>query len=100
MNYRHGDLLIREIKKLPKNLKKKAGNILAEGEATGHHHQLVAEKLQLLEDSKGRLYFKVEKPSPLTHQEHKTITVEPGVYVVEREREYDYALESIKRVID
>ena len=34
--FRQGDLLIREIKELPENLKRLSHKILAEGEVTGH----------------------------------------------------------------
>jgi hypothetical protein len=101
-NYRHGDLLIREIKELPKGLKKVEGGTLALGEATGHNHTIVAEKelFQLYEDGQGRKYFTTTKPVPLTHQEHKTIEVEKGIYFVEIEQEFDPFLEEINRVRD
>lgn len=103
MILRHGDLLLRQIEQLPKGLIKKTGTVLAEGETTGHRHVLIAERknlVQLYEDDKGQLYFKVEKHSKLTHQEHKTLTIPAGVWVVGKEREFDYYLDSIRQVQD
>jgi hypothetical protein len=39
--FRHGDLLIREIWSIPSDAVQKSTNIIAEGEKTGHNHQLV-----------------------------------------------------------
>ena len=39
--YRHGDLLLKKIDKLPEGAKKIKTNILAEGEFTGHKHELL-----------------------------------------------------------
>lgn len=102
--FRHGDLGIKQISKLPKNLKKLNSNVLAEGEMTGHNHQLVAKRqdlIQLYEDADGNKYFEVkEDEAKLTHQEHKTITIEKGFYVVTKEREYDPFLKEVKSVQD
>lgn len=101
-NYRHGDLLLRQIEELPKGLKKLQSNILAEGEFTGHHHKIVADPidLTLYEDAQGRKYFKLDKDANLTHQEHETITVKKGLYFVDIEQEFDPFQETINQVRD
>ena len=101
-NYRNGDLLIKQIDELPKNIKKIDGGTLAFGEVTGHHHTIVADRetLQLYEDEQGRKYFMLKKSAPLTHQEHKTITIEKGLYLVENEREFDPFKDEIRKVWD
>jgi len=102
MNYRHGDLMLKRINKLPKKLKKLNHNVLAHGETTGHRHVLVAERenmIELFEDEQGRMYFKTDGAT-VRHEEHKTITIEPGIYFVEHEQEYDPFSEEIKKVID
>jgi hypothetical protein len=99
---RQGDVLIKKITTLPKNLKKVEGSVLAHGES-GHKHQIqVAEKqdFQLYQDAEGKFYFETQRELPLVHEEHGKIDVSPGFYVVEREREYSYVDEAIKRVID
>ncbi len=95
--YRHGDLLIRQIKRLPKNLIPMWNSILAAGEETGHCHELhsvAGSLLRVYENSRGIKYFKTDHAT-LTHQEHNPITIEKGFYSVKREREYDYSLEYI-----
>jgi len=94
---------IKEIKELPKGLKEKEHDgsfVLAYGEATGHHHKITAERMKIYEDEEGRFYMKIEQPAKLTHQEHKTLEIEKGVYIVEKEREYDYFSKKTRRVID
>ena len=60
--------------------------ILAEGEATGHHHSVDAAVCDLFSGDKPVLV--VREPTTLDHQEHGAIEVEPGTYWVVRQREY------------
>jgi hypothetical protein len=102
-NYRHGDVDLLGIEKLPEGLKeiKHDGSfILAYGEATGHHHKITAERLRIYQDAEGKHYLQVGESAELTHQEHKTITILPGIYRQEQEREYDYWSQSTRRVLD
>ena len=64
------------------------GYILAEGEATGHAHA-VADDIEVFE-SAGVLYCRAAAPFTVRHEEHKPITVPPGVYQVRRVRVYDH----------
>ena len=82
---RQGDLLIKKIEKLPNGFKKIDGNILAEGEATGHKHQLQG-TVQLYSNGTETI-FETEG-TELTHPEHKTITIPKGIFRVVRQREY------------
>ncbi len=61
---RQGDLLIRKIKKLPEQAKKRQGKILAEGEATGHKHELDLDGI--LYEKGGALYFSVPESETVT----------------------------------
>jgi len=99
---RQGDVLIKKIDALPKNLKKVEGSVLAHGESGNKHQIQVAEKqdFQLYQDAEGRFYFEVKRELPLVHEQHGQIDVKPGFYVVEREREYDAFLTSIRQVQD
>jgi len=100
--YRHGDLLIRQIKRLPGGLKAVRSMILAAGEETGHCHELHpinGSMLQVYENRKGTKYFKAGYAN-LTHQEHNTINVEKGFYRVRHEQEFDYFLEEDRAVSD
>lgn len=89
MMQRQGDLLIVRIQKLPVNAQPQKNRVLAEGEATGHLHEL-DENSEVFEE-KGTLYFRVKENarSKLTHPEHHTLTFEPGEYRVIRQREYE-----------
>ena len=88
MMKRQGDLLIIRIDNIPQDVTRQASRILAEGEATGHMHEL--DKGEVYEKD-GTLYFKVEENNTITlnHPEHKAVTFEPGTYKVIRQREYE-----------
>jgi len=88
MMVRQGDLLIVKIEKLPEACVPQKHRVLAEGEATGHMHELDSGELY---EKDGTLYFRVldDQKITLTHQEHGPITFEPGVYKVIRQREYE-----------
>ena len=86
---RQGDLLIVRVNAIPTKANSQKSRVLAEGEATGHLHEL-DEKSDVFEEE-GVLYFRVNENSQslLTHPEHKTLTFEPGDYRVIRQREYE-----------
>lgn len=88
MMKRQGDLLIVKVEKIPEGTVKQKSRILAEGEATGHMHELDSGEVY---EKEGILYFKVVQGelSILNHPEHKAITFEPGEYKVIRQREYE-----------
>lgn len=103
--YRQGDVLLIKVDALPLdqmwNRQKQTvqeiayhrspvkGNILAEGEVTGHHH--VAEgNVSVFTIDWGRQMFAIAKEAAvITHPEHASIAIEPGIYQVVRQREYD-----------
>ena len=104
MIYRQGDVLLKglEAKNFPTgDFKKTRSIILAEGEATGHAHVLTcapeAPEIEFLEKD-GTLYLRIAEPAPLVHEEHARITVEPGIYRVQKGREY--TPEAIRNVMD
>jgi len=101
--YRQGDVLIVPVKKAPSHaVAQKAENgrvILARGEVTGHHHSFEDDgNVALLEAAPGELYLKVDALSMLTHQEHGSIAVTPGVGRVIIQRQYTPA--EIRNVAD
>ena len=85
---RQGDLLIVKVSKIPADAIKQNNRVLAEGEATGHLHEL--DKGEVYE-KEGVLYFKVALGgiSTLNHPEHKAVTFDPGEYKVIRQMEYE-----------
>ena len=84
---RQGDLLIVAVLGIPDGSHPKEDRILAEGERSGHLHELTGGQVY---EKKGTLYFKVDRGMEidLTHPEHDTLTFVPGTYKVIRQREY------------
>lgn len=98
--YRHGDLLIKEIEKIPKKLIELKTKTLAFGEVTGHAHVLSAGKTFAKNMKSEPEFLLLEQDAELTHEEHKPILISKGVYQVIREREYNPFLEQIRKVMD
>lgn len=105
--YRQGDVLIKQIKELPKEIKKSEDNlekriVLAYGEVTGHAHAFYNPKdVELLESKdikETRRFLNIKAISDLKHEEHATLTFNPGIYEVIQQKEY--SMGQIKRVID
>ena len=94
---RQGDLLIKEIDKLPEGLTLK-DNILALGEMTNHQHQMVGD-CKVMIDNKGNQFIQTEQECQLVHNEHKPITISKGLFQVIRQREYDIK-EGTRQVMD
>ena len=98
--YRQGDVLIRRIQSLPKQAAQpRLTGILAYGEATGHAHKVEdLAHAEVLEIGNG-LYLRVgEDGVRVVHEEHGAITLPPGNYEVEVQREY--TPEAIRNVAD
>lgn len=103
--FRQGDVFIQRIDNLPDGSKKLAREngrvVLAHGEATGHHHSLVEKNCSLFtnDTEPGVTFLEIQEAmAALTHQEHATIHLEPGIYRVVRQREY--SPEAIRNVQD
>lgn len=98
--FRHGDLLLVRVGRLPEGCQSretKRAAVLAEGEVTGHAHTLTGAALQLWELG-NRLFAELPQGGSLTHQEHATVAIPPGIWEVLRQRVYHP--EEIRRVID
>jgi hypothetical protein len=106
--YRQGDVLFRQIEKLPKGQRTKRANAtVAYGEVTGHSHQLAVEDRQaaeVLEIGDGLFVhvsqagLRIEGGATFVHEEHGPITLPPGNYEVVIQREY--SPEGIRSVLD
>lgn len=107
--YRHGDLVLRRVRSVPKNAKPvmptARGYVLAEGEATGHAHTIDAVPGVEMYERDGVLYLRVmDTPREVRHEEHNATKsgVAPmlpvGDYVVPRQRVWDSGV--ARRVID
>lgn len=106
--YRQGDVLFRQIPRLPKgNRKTRKNGTVAYGEVTGHSHALALEDqkvAEVLEIGDG-LYVRVSESgvrigggATFLHEEHGPVTLPPGSYQVIIQREY--SPEEIRNVVD
>ena len=88
MMKRQGDLLVVRVDMLPSGALIRNSLVLAEGEATGHKHQLTNGEVY---EKDGQLYFCVAGQTnvTLTHQEHQPLIFTPGIYKVIRQKEYE-----------
>ncbi len=85
---RQGDLLIIKVDVIPPGAKELKTRVLAEGEATGHKHELTGGEVYTHSD---QLYFRIEEnnQTTLTHPEHHPLEFSPGIYKVVRQKEYE-----------
>ena len=98
---RQGDVLLVPVEVMPegKRLKGEAGRlILARGEATGHHHSVAVADVEAVETAEG-IFLRIMRATPLEHQEHGALTLEPGIVKVVRQREHQPG-ELPRRVLD
>jgi len=92
--FRQGDILLRSINEIPSGaLSYKGENslVLAEGEATGHFHEIKdLNGANLFRSRKGSLFVEVEAAEvELYHPEHAPIALPQGRYEVVRQKEYN-----------
>lgn len=101
--YRQGDVLIKKVDAMPEAVKpvdwsEEGRVILAYGEVTGHAHALPLSLVSMFATEAGQRFINVSEGAELTHEEHATITPQPGVYEVVQQREY--TPEAIRNVAD
>lgn len=101
---RHGDVSLHPTDKIPEGateIKTEMRHVIQHGE-TGHKHVITKERETDIEmfEKDGEVYIKVNRAVPLSHEEHRTLTVEPGIYIKKIEREYDPFEKQLRKVID
>jgi len=72
--------------------------VLAHGES-GHSHVIEDDEAELIEIGE-RMLLRLTKPATVVHEEHRAITLSPGVWEVGRVREWDYLQQMARNVID
>lgn len=98
--YRHGDVILREVESVPSDAKKREAKqlVLAEGEVTGHAHQ-VSGGVGALFDYDDKVYLRIESEiGALTHEEHAKIELPAGSYEVFIQK--DYTPKGWEKVVD
>ena len=89
MLFRHGDVLIQKVSKLPVDVKRLRHRTLAHGELTGHSHQIRESSGVTLWESVDDLFLQIESAlATVVHEEHAPIELPAGIYRVWRQREY------------
>lgn len=89
MLYRHGDVLVQKVRKVPANAKKQQHVTLAEGEITGHSHRIQEKGAAVMFRDKSELFLEViAESATIVHEEHAAITLPKGIYRVWQQREY------------
>ena len=99
MKLQQGDVILNSVDYEIKG-KKLDHLVLAEGEATGHRHQLVDGLGQLIMMDKIMHLQVFSETALLKHEEHKPIIVPKGNWKINIVREYDPFEEEIRRVRD
>ena len=108
MNYhRHGEVVLKPIRKLPKEAKlSQTGKKLIIGHSeSGHHHILTAPTTDLaIYEYEGKTYLHIPEEANLVHEKtvekHDTQIIAPGFYESTIKRAYSYAEKIMKKVID
>ena len=98
MLLRHGDLLLKTTATLPKNAKKINTDTLQEGEVTGHKHKLRG-NFEILSRNNQK-FVNAKSQLELVHEEHNTIQIPIGMYVLVQEREFDIFEQMSQEVFD
>lgn len=102
----HGEVFLYK-SKLPKDARKldeiSDYKIIANSETTGNHHVIDIEEGIEFYEKDGVLYLKNENPATvrcLVKERHDNIVLEPGVWEIENQQEYDYFTERSRKVSD
>ncbi len=99
--YRNGDLVFRPVRNMEGKIVNHNGSfILARGEVTNHCHRITAERMEIRQTEDGRFYLALESEGVMTHEDHETITIAPGIYEVGHEREMDWFSKAVRKVVD
>lgn len=94
--FQQGDVLVKEYKgeTLGEIFK---DSLLHKGE--NHHHRLSGGAFVIIQGG-GNKYLEVAEDTTLTHEEHKTIGIPAGKYIIGIVQEYSHWEEESKNVID
>jgi len=98
-----GDVLLRKLDSMPPGEQKLVACrhlVLAHGES-GHSHVIDIEDDQATLIQIGhRMILEIDSMATVTHEEHDSITLSPGIWEVGRVKEYDYFSQMARPVQD
>lgn len=101
INFQQGDVLAVRLDKLPCGEKKIISSkriVVAHGES-GHSHVIESDDAELIQIGE-RMLLKLGSQATLVHEEHKPITLEPGIWEIGKVQEYDYFSKMARDVRD
>lgn len=101
----HGEATLKVIDKLPVGAKKLPHNgdlIIAASETVGNHHRIYCEEKEaVMYERDGVLYLKVETPvGVVCADKHDLAVLDPGIYEIGTQREWDYLEQMERNVAD
>jgi hypothetical protein len=96
---RHGDVLVQRIDALPRDARRRQGQVLVRGEATGHSHRVGEAGAGVIYETMNEMFLQITASiGTLVHEEHGPIELPEGTYRVWTQREY--TPQRIVRVVD
>lgn len=102
----HGEVIIKQ-STLPEGVTKKSTPkdyyVVAPSEQSGNHHVIDCNDSVEFYEKDGVLYMKNSAPTQvrcLIKERHDSITLESGVWEIDKQREYDYFTKSNRYVAD
>lgn len=99
----HGDLCLRKLDGILPTAEFKMISkhrcVLAEGEVTGHAHIVEDDEAELIQQGE-RILLRLGRSATVRHEEHKPITLSPGIWEIGRVKEYDYLSKMVRNVAD
>ena len=101
----HGEAIVKKVDALPEGVKKlpHTGDlIIAPSETVGNHHRVYCEEKEAqMYERDGILYLKVDSPVGVTcADKHDKAVLDPGVYEIGAQREWDYLGQIERSVAD
>lgn len=103
--YRQGDfLLIKTHEAVPSDAKPEPRDsrnrvVVGEGEVTGHAHAIVETDVAIYELD-GKRWLVANEPCNLVHEDHATIAIDIGTWLLVPQRQFDTASGLVQRVRD
>src|SRR5437870_9481684 len=100
-SFQQGDLIGRKLSEMPSGVQVHIACkrlVLAHGES-GHSHVIEDDEAELIRIGE-RMLLSLTKQAIVTHEEHKAITIAPGIWEIGRVKEYDYITKMERQVVD
>ncbi|MEJ5262220.1 MAG: hypothetical protein WHT45_06030 [Ignavibacterium sp.] len=103
MNYvtaiRQGDILFIQVQKMPDDCQLNNSLVLAEGEASGHKHQVISGSAKFYKSNKSVIewsnhsqiigYLEVNDSAIVGHDEHLPVLLTQGIFAVIQQRNFN-----------